>query len=300
LPVALCFDCRLAEWDTLKAAFQVIIWRTYDCKRNAISNAARRVDRSWETHHTQRKIDLLVERGEMPTDPRQLYGSLWELESKEKPLTSTTNPRGESVVPGKKWDYTKREMNALQVAMQHDIFTSKREMNALQVAMQHDIFTSPVADAPAAPISIHDWTQGLMLTPPHPYDHPDEWEQLHTRGWFHFFLLIVVFFFLGLGLFLAFVGPCSPNPCGNSGRCIASGSTSYTCTCASGYYGNTCTDTYCQHYGNPCANGGTCVSAPGATSEQCECASGYYGATCELTYCQYYGLCQRIVSSSPA
>src|SRR5262245_32999946 len=34
--------------------------------------------------------------------------------------------------------------------------------------------------------------------------------------------------------------PCSPNPCQNGGTCKATGSTRYSCTCASGYSGTDC------------------------------------------------------------
>jgi len=74
------------------------------------------------------------------------------------------------------------------------------------------------------------------------------------------------------------VNPCAPNPCANSGTCTATGTTqsSFTCACAPGYSGTTCTTSVCSP--NPCQNGGTCAIVNGAPS--CTCANGYSGATC--------------------
>lgn len=113
-------------------------------------------------------------------------------------------------------------------------------------------------------------------------------------------------------------GSCSSAPCSNGGTCVqsnATGSSNYTCQCASGYSGSNCTGALfpprsiaplfvCRVFslsdlvlvvvvisgGNPCSsapctNGGTCVRGNGssAANYSCQCAAGYSGATCAST-----------------
>ncbi|CAP26454.2 Protein CBG05891 [Caenorhabditis briggsae] len=72
--------------------------------------------------------------------------------------------------------------------------------------------------------------------------------------------------------------PCSPQPCLQNGVCSSSGGT-YTCACATGFYGE-----QCQYSGDPCTgycqNGGTCSLIFSETTPYCQCPFDYYGATC--------------------
>ncbi|WAR16729.1 NOTC2-like protein [Mya arenaria] len=71
---------------------------------------------------------------------------------------------------------------------------------------------------------------------------------------------------------------CDPNPCQNSGTC-ALDTTSYNCTCTSGWSGINCdTDDPC--FPQPCLNSGTCSIS--GTNYTCDCMSGYLGDTCNI------------------
>ena len=94
------------------------------------------------------------------------------------------------------------------------------------------------------------------------------------------------------------INGCAANPCGApNGICTRTSTfpglsaplNSYTCSCQSGFYGNSCQyiDTSANAcLGNPCNNGGTCSRASNEGSQgpldsfSCSCATGYYGSTC--------------------
>lgn len=82
LPV-LYFDCRLAQWDSFRAAFQLVLWRAYDCMVNGITSGVffgppRPNKKRDMALNSTGKLALLEERGEL-TDmtPHQLYGSFF-------------------------------------------------------------------------------------------------------------------------------------------------------------------------------------------------------------------------------
>ena len=50
----------------------------------------------------------------------------------------------------------------------------------------------------------------------------------------------VTYIFLVIPLILNVADPCAEGPCENGGTCAASDAGSYTCTCADGYTGDTC------------------------------------------------------------
>ncbi|XP_061428341.1 EGF-like repeat and discoidin I-like domain-containing protein 3 isoform X1 [Lethenteron reissneri] len=81
-------------------------------------------------------------------------------------------------------------------------------------------------------------------------------------------------------------GPCSPNPCHNSGECRISlaprgdAFADYTCECPRGFDG-----IHCQHNINecslsPCQNGGICTDLDADYS--CECSGEFMGKDCHL------------------
>jgi hypothetical protein len=76
---------------------------------------------------------------------------------------------------------------------------------------------------------------------------------------------------------------CYSYPCFNSGTCVLNGN-SYTCQCASSYYGSQCqyiSSNTCAN--NPCLNGATCSIDYSAIpySYYCTCVNGYSGNNCQ-------------------
>ncbi|XP_078343113.1 uncharacterized protein LOC144628876 isoform X2 [Oculina patagonica] len=80
---------------------------------------------------------------------------------------------------------------------------------------------------------------------------------------------------------------CMSSPCQNSGTCTSNYITGgFTCSCPSGYTGNTCATGLppdpCSP--NPCQNGGTCNSDSGSFT--CSCPPPYTGDDCSTKGCQ--------------
>ena len=72
-----------------------------------------------------------------------------------------------------------------------------------------------------------------------------------------------------------FGNPCSSNPCYNGGTCTNLSTTTYMCTCQTGYAGNQCQATLntCS-----CQNGGTCIPISASTGQiayQCSCPTNF-------------------------
>ena len=71
---------------------------------------------------------------------------------------------------------------------------------------------------------------------------------------------------------------CEPNPCQNSGSCIASEDT-FVCDCTDGFTGTLCQSiNYCAS--SPCQNGGSCVNGLG--THLCFCRENFAGQFCEI------------------
>ena len=71
---------------------------------------------------------------------------------------------------------------------------------------------------------------------------------------------------------------CDPNPCDNGGVCT-NGLDGFTCECAPGFIGETCSDPVDRCQPNPCANAGVC--SQDGEAFVCACAPGFGGLTCE-------------------
>ncbi|XP_021356254.1 neurogenic locus notch homolog protein 1-like, partial [Mizuhopecten yessoensis] len=96
--------------------------------------------------------------------------------------------------------------------------------------------------------------------------------------------------------------PCDLSPCLNGGTCSASSGSTFTCSCVSGFTGDTCeTNAPCDL--SPCLNGGTCSASSGSTFT-CSCVSGFTGDTCEtnapcdLSPCLNGGTCSASSGST--
>ena len=74
---------------------------------------------------------------------------------------------------------------------------------------------------------------------------------------------------------------CPTDYCSGHGRCVNNFYT-VTCQCDEGYTGSRCSikQDYCSVYGNPCKNGGSCMSSSTNTF-YCKCPSHYTGILCE-------------------
>ncbi|KAG5892988.1 hypothetical protein JTB14_031839 [Gonioctena quinquepunctata] len=76
--------------------------------------------------------------------------------------------------------------------------------------------------------------------------------------------------------------PCLPNPCKSGGQCRRQGF-NYQCICPSGKDGRHCESQKDDACSdNPCQNGGSCRESPDGSSFFCLCRSGYKGNQCEV------------------
>jgi len=81
---------------------------------------------------------------------------------------------------------------------------------------------------------------------------------------------------------------CASNPCANGGTCKASATdNTFSCTCASGYSGTTCSTTVPACFPNPCQNGGTCAGASGSAPYSCTCDPTHNGLNCTFSSSQF-------------
>lgn len=84
------FDCRMSVWDTPQDAFQVILWRSYDCGINGVSDAVRSYADRWPGKELSRNSKILMNRctkdklswlnsyGHLPLPKHQAYGTLYQ------------------------------------------------------------------------------------------------------------------------------------------------------------------------------------------------------------------------------
>lgn len=102
------FDCRMAQYDTLKDAFELILWRAYDCSVNGVSSAVYMSGlpecKKESRKHTDAKLLFLYQNGCLPMPSHQAYGSLWK---KIKLPTEVMNPLTKSTEIKDKWQLNK-------------------------------------------------------------------------------------------------------------------------------------------------------------------------------------------------
>ncbi|GFS01103.1 EGF-domain, multiple [Elysia marginata] len=86
---------------------------------------------------------------------------------------------------------------------------------------------------------------------------------------------------------------CESFPCQHGGTCTETSSTSFSCQCPEGYDGLTCASVVDNCLGNPCQNGGACISYN--QGYKCSCPYGFRGDRCETPYdrCTVANPCQN-------
>jgi tRNA(His) 5'-end guanylyltransferase len=79
LPPLLCFDCRLGIWPTEEAAFELILWRAYDCSVNGVSTAIHNaVPGAMEKLSTEKKLLALEKLNLLTLSQHQAYGRFFQ------------------------------------------------------------------------------------------------------------------------------------------------------------------------------------------------------------------------------
>ena len=79
LDVQILFDCRMAVWPDVLAAFDVVSWRAWDCCSNGVSTAVRNAHASKEVcnGHTGDKLAWLAAAGKLPLADHEAYGTFF-------------------------------------------------------------------------------------------------------------------------------------------------------------------------------------------------------------------------------
>jgi len=88
------FDARMAVWDTLEDAFEVILWRAYDCSVNGVSTAVANFGAlpNVRKDNTGAKLAWLVSNNKLPLDPHEAYGTLFvKIKKQLKAINRITN-----------------------------------------------------------------------------------------------------------------------------------------------------------------------------------------------------------------
>ena len=83
--------------------------------------------------------------------------------------------------------------------------------------------------------------------------------------------------------------PCALEPCQNDGTCTDNGDDTYTCTCASTFYGDNCESQSLCELNEPCANG-DCTDSEDYSSYSCDCTVGWEGDNCDSQIVEFAGL----------
>ena len=79
LPV-ITFDARIGMYSTLNDAFELVLWRAYDCSVNGLSQAIYNCtlpdSKQYTSRHRSDKINFLLENNLLPLTDHQAYGTL--------------------------------------------------------------------------------------------------------------------------------------------------------------------------------------------------------------------------------
>jgi tRNA(His) 5'-end guanylyltransferase len=77
--IDILFDGRMAYWNTLRDAFELILWRAYDCSINGISTAVINygADTTIKKSNTAIKLMWLMTQGRLPLDTHEVHGSFF-------------------------------------------------------------------------------------------------------------------------------------------------------------------------------------------------------------------------------
>jgi tRNA(His) 5'-end guanylyltransferase len=107
------FDCRLAQFDTPKEAFELILWRSYYCAVNGVSDAIHHASPKDSGLKTSEKLQRLKELNLLPLPQHQAHGTLIV---KEKVQKDSFNPKTNIMVTVMRSQYTAQK-NTNLVAM---------------------------------------------------------------------------------------------------------------------------------------------------------------------------------------
>ena len=126
-PVTLEFDCRMAVWDTALDAFQLVLWRAYDCGVNGVSDAIynQRGTALMTMDGTSYKVLMgaktwvklkwLERAGLLPMPQHQAYGTLLQYVDRER---AGYNPVTQQTVTVMRKEVTRVEVNNIITAVQ--------------------------------------------------------------------------------------------------------------------------------------------------------------------------------------
>jgi tRNA(His) 5'-end guanylyltransferase len=72
------FDARIGQWNSIAEAFTLILWRSYDCSVNGVSDAVLHMKAGKEIRekNTTEKLKFLSENKMLPLHPHQAFGTL--------------------------------------------------------------------------------------------------------------------------------------------------------------------------------------------------------------------------------
>lgn len=100
------FDARVGTYDTLADAFELILWRAYDCSVNGVSQAihfgtfVEHTKQELRKMNTYQKLEVLKEHGLLPLTNHQAYGTL--LIKSFRPTEVTNKLTGETTTVNKR------------------------------------------------------------------------------------------------------------------------------------------------------------------------------------------------------
>lgn len=105
------FDARMGVYDSLEDAFELILWRSYDCSVNGISSAIYFMSfpnkKKIMSSNSGDKLQFLLENSMFPLPDHQVYGSLYTLTINEREVINrstgekyTKTVKSSKLIPG--------------------------------------------------------------------------------------------------------------------------------------------------------------------------------------------------------